>query len=194
MANLANQAIRLSSSSLSATWIARFWCVLNNRLILIRYDILMTHSRVREMSIGENYKRNTTPIRSDISRFSRATDEAAFRQNRLSKCRRGCDRLRPGVQRPGSDAHFPGPGRNQSPTHVSEMPSLFAVFFPDRDDTLSRRNAVSRTLFNFIIGRLKAFTRYCFECVSRYRLHTRSLSQIDASSALRLRDRRLVSL
>ena len=29
---------------------------------------------MREISIGENYERNITPIRSDISRFSRGTD------------------------------------------------------------------------------------------------------------------------
>jgi hypothetical protein len=38
------------------------------------------------------------------------------------------------------------------------MPSLFAVFFPDRDDRLLWRNVVSRTLFDFIIQRLKPLT------------------------------------
>ena len=34
-------------------------------------------SVVREMSIGENYERKITPIRSNISRFSRGTVIAA---------------------------------------------------------------------------------------------------------------------
>src|SRR5208283_5819964 len=35
----------------------------------------VARSVVREMSIGENYKRNITPIRSHISRFSRGTGQ-----------------------------------------------------------------------------------------------------------------------
>jgi hypothetical protein len=55
-----------------------------------------------------------------------------------------------------SDAHVSRPGRNQPPTHCCELANLFAVFFPNRDDGLRRRNVVSRMLFNFVIRNLKA--------------------------------------
>jgi hypothetical protein len=42
---------------------------------------------VREMSIGENYERNITLIRSDIWRFSRGTDELGYLFSLSWRCR-----------------------------------------------------------------------------------------------------------
>jgi hypothetical protein len=39
----------------------------------VKIEDRVARSVVREISIGENYKRNITPIRSNISRFSRGT-------------------------------------------------------------------------------------------------------------------------
>jgi len=47
------------------------------------------------------------------------------------------------------------PGWNQSPTHGCEVANLFALFFADGQDWLRWRNVVSRTILNFITGRLK---------------------------------------
>lgn len=44
------------------------------------------------------------------------------------------------------------------PVHSCEVSRLFAVFFPDRNDRLRRRNVVSRTLVNFILRRSKALS------------------------------------
>src|SRR5437667_1555699 len=65
----------------------------------------------------------------------------------------------PSVERPISDAHVLCPGWNQSPTHGCEVANLFALFFEDNQDWLRWRNVVSRMLFNFIIRRLKPFSK-----------------------------------
>jgi len=79
-----------------------------------------------------------------------------FDKDRVSKCRCRCDGLRPSVERPISDAHVLRPGRNQAPAHGCELANLAAFFLADREDGLCRRNVVSRTILNFITGRLKA--------------------------------------
>ena len=62
----------------------------------------VARNRVREMSIGENYEKNITPIRSDISRFSRGTDSCvrAFRSPAFTR-----STMRPAFQ-PWPDAIF----------------------------------------------------------------------------------------
>jgi len=86
-------------------------------------------------------------------------NEATFGKDRISKCRCGCHGLRPSVERPIPDAHVFCPGWNQSPTHGCEVANLFALFFEDNQDWLRWRNVVSRMLFNFIIRRLKPFSK-----------------------------------
>jgi hypothetical protein len=56
----------------------------------------VARSVVREMSVGENYERNITPIRSDISRFSRSTVPGEKPKSRERKLRR---KRRPGNAR-----------------------------------------------------------------------------------------------
>src|SRR6266566_7287526 len=86
-------------------------------------------------------------------------NEATFGKDRISKCRCGCHGLRPRVERPISDAHVLCPRWNQSPTHRCEVANLFALFFADGQDRLRWRNVVSRMRFNFIIRRLKPFSK-----------------------------------
>jgi len=82
-------------------------------------------------------------------------DEAAFHKNRISKCRCRRNGFRPCVERFISDAHVSRPRRNQPPTHGCELANLLALFLADGQDLLRRRNVVSRTILNFITGRLK---------------------------------------
>jgi len=102
-------------------------------------------------TVGLLHRPHFPPLVKSIGR-----DEAAFPKNRMSKCRRRCDGLRPCVERFISDAHVFRPGRNQSPTHCREVSNFLTVLSTHSQDWLRRSNVVSRTILKFSIRSLKA--------------------------------------